>query len=181
MEQNNEIYSQTVVEFVTVAAAFCKQLESCHTIERDEFIDTFCKLLPLLYLKTAVLSTSSALNLNDENPDGFIEHPVTEDDYNYVRSHIAALMADADDYLDVFPVDFKYSDQPIRQSISENLADTYQNLRNFVEVYRHGYDEASRQALAEALSSFELEWGQKILGALRALHDAKYTTDTSTL
>ena len=81
---------------------------------------------------------------------------------------------DKDDYLDVFVEDFKYSDRPIRQTISENLADVYQNLRNFIEVYRQGYDDAMLQALSEVVVTFELEWGQKLLNALRALHDVKY-------
>ena len=34
-------------------------------------------------------------------------------------------MGDKDDYLDVFVQDMVYSDQPIKKSISEDLADIY--------------------------------------------------------
>lgn len=169
MEQNKKIYSEAVVEFVTVSAEYCKRLESCQEVERDDFVDVFCKILPLLYLKTSLVT---GLVADDE--EGFVEHPVTEEDYNYIRNCVADILADKDDYLDVFVEDFKYSDRPIRQTISENLADVYQNLRNFVEVYRQGYDDATQQALSEVTLSFELEWGQKLLNALRALHDVKY-------
>ena len=36
-------------------------------------------------------------------------------------------MGDKDDYLDVFVQDMVYSDQPIKKSISEDLADIYQD------------------------------------------------------
>ena len=114
------------------------------------------------------------VGLVSDEEEGFVEHPVTENDYNYVRNCVADLLMDKDDYLDVFVEDFKYSDRPIRQTISENLADVYQNLRNFIEVYRQGYDDAMLQALSEVVVTFELEWGQKLLNALRALHDVKY-------
>lgn len=169
MEQNKKIYSEAVVEFVTVSAEYCKRLESCQEVERDDFVDVFCKILPLLYLKASLVT-----GLVSDEEEGFVEHPVTEEDYNYIRTCVADILADKDDYLDVFVEDFKYSDRPIRQTISENLADVYQNLRNFVEVYRQGYDDATQQALSEVTVAFELEWGQKLLNALRALHDIKY-------
>ena len=169
MEQDKKIYSEAVVEFVTVSAEYCKRLETCQKFGQDDFIDVFCKILPLLYLKASLL-----VGLVSDEEEGFVEHPVTENDYNYVRNCVADLLMDKDDYLDVFVEDFKYSDRPIRQTISENLADVYQNLRNFIEVYRQGYDDAMLQALSEVVVTFELEWGQKLLNALRALHDVKY-------
>ena len=169
MEQDKKIYSEAVVEFVTVSAEYCKRLETCQEFGLDDFIDVFCKILPLLYLKASLL-----VGLVSDEEEGFVEHPVTENDYNYVRNCVADLLMDKDDYLDVFVEDFKYSDRPIRQTISENLADVYQNLRNFIEVYRQGYDDAMLQALSEVVVTFELEWGQKLLNALRALHDVKY-------
>lgn len=169
MEQDKKIYSESVVEFVTVSAEYCKRLEFCRETDQDGFVDVFCKILPLLYLKTSLL-----VGLVTDEDEGFVEHPVTEDDYNYVRNCVADVLAGKDDYLDVFVEDFKYSDRPIRQTISENLADIYQNLRNFIEVYRQGYDDAMLQALSEVVVTFELEWGQKLLNALRALHDVKY-------
>ena len=41
-------------------------------------------------------------------------------------------MGDKDDYLDVFVQDMVYSDQPIKKSISEDLADIYQDLKDFI-------------------------------------------------
>jgi hypothetical protein len=84
-------------------------------------------------------------------------------------------MKEKDDYLDVFVEDFKYSDQAVLCTVSENLADIYQTVRNTVEVFREGYEEAMEVAVVEAIDSFEHYWGQRLLNALRALHDARYS------
>ena len=88
-----------------------------------------------------------------------------------MRTTVARILSDKDDFLDVFVEDFKYSEHPVLCTISENLADVYQQLRELVENFREGYEEAMRVALYETLEEFELQWGQKLLNALRALHD----------
>lgn len=80
-------------------------------------------------------------------------------------------MADKDDFLDVFVEDFKYSEQPVLCTVSECLADIYQQLRELVETFREGYEEAMEVALAEVVEEFRMQWGQKLLNALRAIHD----------
>lgn len=171
MEEDNKkyIYSRPVLDFVTVCVEFCKQLEQCHSMERSEFIRIMRGLLPMLYLKISMLKQ------NTEDSDGYWnEETVTEEDYNYVRSGISSVMGDKDDYLDVFVKDFKYSDRPVLRTISEDLADLYQALRNFIEPYRSECEEATEVALQEITETFRSAWGQTALNALRALHDAEF-------
>lgn len=49
------IFDRNVIEFVTVAAEFCKFIEQSEESKRKDFVDTILKLLPLLYLKTSML------------------------------------------------------------------------------------------------------------------------------
>ena len=84
-----------------------------------------------------------------------------------------------DDFLEVHVADFKFSEQPILCTVSENLADIYQSLRDLVEIFREGYDEAMQVALHEASTEFRLTWGQALLNALRALHDVRYNVGQS--
>jgi hypothetical protein len=42
------IFERNSVEFVTVAAQFCNFLENAQDMEREEFVDTALKMLPLL-------------------------------------------------------------------------------------------------------------------------------------
>ena len=70
--------------------------------------------------------------------------------------------------------DMAYSDTPIKSSVSECLADIYQDVKDFVSVYRLGFDETMYVALAACEENFALYWGQKLVNTLRALHDVKY-------
>ncbi len=166
-KSDNTIYSRDVIDFVTVSTEFCKYVEQCADTPRSGFVDVMRKLLPMLYLKASLVAIPVP-------EGGFVEHPVTEEDYDYVRHSVAAVMKDYDDYLDVFVEDFKYSDTPVRRQVSEDLADIYQALRNFVEVFRQGYEEAMQVALSEVIGQFELSWGQNLLNALRVLHDVRF-------
>ena len=89
----------------------------------------------------------------------------------YGRRGRAAIMRDADDYLDVFVESFRYSDAPVVCTVSESLADVYQALRNMVETFRSEIDEAMEVALFDCLEDFKLRWGQLLLGATRAIHE----------
>jgi nitrate/nitrite-specific signal transduction histidine kinase len=71
--------------------------------------------------------------------------------------------------------DFKYSEQPILCTISENLADVYQALRNLLEIFRSNYEDAMQVALYDTVEEFKLYWGQTLLNALKALHDVRFS------
>ena len=166
--EESQIYSPKTLEFITVASEYCKALEHCREFEQHEFIDVMRNLLPMVYLKVSLIGEI-------EEADGYNEPKVTEDDYNYVRSGVAAVLAEKDDYLDVFVEDFKYSEQPILCTISENLADIYQALRNLLEVFRSNYEDAMQVALYDTVEDFNLYWGQTLLNALKALHDVRFS------
>lgn len=70
----------------------------------------------------------------------------------------------------------KYSDQPITRYISEGLADIYQDIKDFIFVFRQGVNRNMHNALATCQDNFKLYWGQKLVNTLRALHEVKYDT-----
>lgn len=162
------IFDRNVIEFVTVAAEFCKFIEQAEGSKRTEFVDTTLKLLPLLYLKASMLPPCEMMG--EEAPETF----VTEETYEIVRMNLAAILAERDDYLEVFVSDMKYSDQPITRYISEDLADIYQDIRDFIFVFRLGLNETMNDSLAICQENFRLYWGQKLVNTLRALHEVKY-------
>ena len=99
---------------------------------------------------------------------------MTEEIYEILRINLAGLMGDKDDYLDVFVQDMVYSDQPIKKSISEDLADIYQDIKDFIFVFQLGLNETMNDSLAICQENFRLHWGQKLVNTLRALHEVKY-------
>ena len=145
-DNNNPIYSRDVIELVTVAVEYCAFVEQAREKSRKQFTDVTTKILPLLYLKAAVLPQFATLQ-----EETWTEDFVTEADYDYVRAGIATVMAEKDDYLDVFVEDMSYKNETSEEDMLE--------------------------ALAEIKENFRYEWGQKLVNVLRALHEARYSEE----
>ena len=170
-KESQTIFEKNVIEFVTVAAEFCAFLERAEHMKRKAFVDTSLKILPLLYLKASLLPKCETIG--DEAPETY----VTEEIYEILRINLSGLMGDKDDYLDVFVQDMVYSDQPIKKSISEDLADIYQDIKDFIFVFQLGLNETMNDSLAICQENFGTLWGQKLVNTLRALHDVKYNQE----
>lgn len=170
-KENNPIYHRNTLEFVAVALEFCNFVEAAGSSELFDFVDKATKILPLLYLKAALLPEAEP----DEDTEP--EQTVTEEMYESVRQQIAGLLGERDTYLDTFNPDMPYSDTPIASFISENLADVYQDAGNFVALFRQENEAAMQQALALCRSNFGAYWGQPLLNALKALHTVRYTDE----
>lgn len=169
-EREDIVFSRNTVEFVTVAAEFCAYIERTNEHDRKDFVDTLLKLLPLLYIKTQMLPDEE--KISDEEQQDF----VSEDSYEIVRMTIFDLLADKDSYLDVFVSDMKYSDTPVTKSISEDIADIYQDIKNFVSLFQVGINETMHDAIIECNEHFRQYWGQTLVNTMRALHDIRYNT-----
>ena len=163
------VYSPPVIDFVTVVAETCLFLENASEGGRDEFIDKSVKILPLLYLKTSLLKVPEPVF-----GDG-AERFVTEDDYLFVKEQMEQLLGVDDTYLEVFHPDMALSDTPIAAFVSENMADIYQELKDFAANYQTADTDVMNDALVVCLEAFAEHWGQKLLNALRALHALRYS------
>ncbi len=168
---DERIYSKNIIEFVTVSAEYCAFIERTPELERDEFIDKIIKILPLLYLKATLLSPE------EPEEDTYTERFVTESMYESIRLNMESLLGEDDNYLEVFQNDMKYSDEPLAASISEGLADIYQDLKDFISIYRLGNEPQMLEALYICYENFVSYWGQQLVNVLRALHNVKYSTD----
>jgi hypothetical protein len=167
-ENTHIIYSQQVIEFTTVVAETCRFLENLMEIEKTDFIETALKLLSLLYLKTIILEIPE--NESDSARGQF----VGEEDYNFVKENIERILGDDDGFLDTFHPSMPLSDTPIAATISENLADVYQEIRDYAENYQYENEQVMKDALAVCIENFGEHWGQKLLNATRALHVIKF-------
>lgn len=168
-KESQVIFDKNVIEFVTVAAEFCAFLERAESMKRSTFVDTTLKILPLLYLKASMLPKCEMIG--DESPETY----VTEEIYEVLRINLASILAEKDDYLEVFLPDMAYSDEPIKKNISEDLADIYQDIKDFIFVFQLGLNETMNDSLAICQENFGMLWGQKLVNTLRALHDVKYS------
>lgn len=165
------VYSRDSIEFVTVAVQYCAYLENFEAVTESDLTDKLTKILPLLYLKASLVPETDTVN--DEEP----EISVTEGDYNYISSKLYNVFLNNDTYLEVFLQDMKYSETPISASISEDLADIYQDLKNFATIFERGITENMNDALYACMENFRAYWGQKLVNVLRALHSLKYSEE----
>lgn len=165
---HNIVYSKDVIEFVTVANEFCNYLESFDNVPLEDVLSKLQKFLPLLYLKGSLLPiVESAF---DETNEKF----VTEQDWDFINDKLKNIIKSADEYLEVFDKRMNESDTPVISSISENIADIYQDLKDFLMLYRIGTIEFMNDAIWECVDNYKIYWGQKTVNVLRAIHHLLY-------
>jgi len=170
-KEENPIYAHQTIEFVTVALEYCTMVENINNINQFDFINKAIKILPLLYLKATLLPQIEVIE------DIELEQAVTENMYESVRVQIAELLGNKDSFLETFHTDIQYSDTPIISFISENLSDVYQDIGNFIFLFRQGNEEIMRNAIALCFNNFQKFCGQQLLNALKALHATFYNDE----
>jgi hypothetical protein len=168
------VLSKYTEDFVRVALEFCVLVEKTKLNEKDEFVSNMVKVLPLLYLKVSIIPPFS------EDYDSDLETGVTEEMYEQVENSLSVLLGEDNLYLETFHPDIKLSDSPIAVKISEDLADIYQDLGNFISVFKNGQKETMNDSLALCIRNFEKYWGQRLVNTLRALHYIKYNDEITT-
>lgn len=163
------VYSRNVVEFTAAANEFCKYAEHSPEIKGDELLRILQRLLPYLYLKASLLPL-----LEPYFEDGN-EKFVTESDWFRIHDVLRDKFGSADDYLEVFDDKINDSEGPVISSLSENMADIYQDLKDFLLLYQTGTPEVMNDAVWECRLNFENFWGQKLANSLRAIHKFIYS------
>lgn len=163
--------SQSVADFVTVVSEYCLFVENTPRFAKKDFLDKARKLLPLLYLKGSLLPKLDSV-FDNEN-----EKFVTEEDWSMIQSAVQKKLGFHDEYRDVFdPLTHEQLEQSTA-SISDNLADIYQDLKNFITLYSIGTEEIMNDALWDCQLNFEEFWGQKLLNSLKAIHTVYFGED----
>lgn len=164
------VYSKNTLEFLAVAKSYCDVLENPEQLEKDKLLEILLRLLPLLYLKGSLLPEVEPI---DEEG---LETYATEMQYSLLAGSLAALFGEDDAYLEVYHPDIALADGAFAASVSERLADLWQEMYDFVEVFRQGYEDVMSDALYSCRERFAQEWGPGLLHVLRALHAIKYSS-----
>ncbi len=168
-KKSDPVYSRNVVDFVAAANEFCKYAEHASEIKGEEMLNILQRILPYLYLKASLLP---ALEPFFENGN---EKFVTETDWFRIHDSFREKFGTADDYMEVFDEKINESEGPVTSSLSENMADIYQDLKDFLLLYQTGTREVMNDAVWECRMNFENFWGQKLTNAMRAIHKFIYS------
>jgi len=163
------VYSRNVVEFVAVANEFCKYAEHAGELKGDELLKILQRIMPMMYIKASLLPALEPFF--EEGNEKF----VTESDWVRINESLRNKFGTADDYLEVFDEKLSESEGPVVSSISENLADIYQDIKDFLLLYQTGTPEVMNDAVWECRMNFENFWGQKLVNSMRAIHRFIYS------
>jgi hypothetical protein len=158
-----------VVEFVAVANEFCKYTEHASQLKGEELLKILQRILPLMYLKASLLPQLEPFF--EEGNEKF----VTETDWIEINNTLKEKFGTADDYLEVFDDKIKETEGPVVSGISENMADIYQDMKDFLLLYQTGTPEVMNDAVWECRMNFESFWGQKLVNSMRAIHKFIYS------
>ena len=167
--QEETVYSRNVIEFTAVAHEFCKHAEQAEKIKGDDLLRIFQRLLPLMYLKASLLPALEPF-FEDGN-----EKFVNEADWVRINEKLSGKFGTADDYIDIGDENSTEAGSPVVVTISENLADIYQDVKDFLLLYETGTEEVMNDAVWECRMNFENIWGQKLVNALKAIHRFVYS------
>ena len=166
MENENMLspeISVNVLELLRVAHEYCIFAENADVKKAEEIFDFFRKLGPLLYLKGALLPS-----VEPEFPEAN-ERFVTEEEWQAIFNEFRSRLMKADEF---YHVDHEegVEYEAIKASLSENFADVYQDLKDFLLLYQKNTRDARQNAVHECRMLFEYRWGVKILENLRYVH-----------
>jgi hypothetical protein len=175
MEQEEIIqepaYSPFVLEFLAVAHKFCVFIEEVHKHSLDQVRDYLHKALPLLYVRGTVLPVIAIVELEMN------EKYVTEEQWQFTFNELREKFGTDDEYW------FVENDNPhndlIKGSISDNLADIYQDMKDFVILYQKPMRDAKVAAVWEIRQLFRSHWGFRVVNVLKVLHYQLFSDENS--
>ena len=164
----NTVFLPVIIDFVKVTLEYCSLVEQAKEHDKKYLINRLTSLLPLIYLNISLIPEM------DEYHESDLNVKVDEALYTQMMESIADILGEDDLYLETFHPDMQFSDTPVAVKISENIADIYQDLGNFIAVFKNGEQETMNDSLFVCIQNFREYWGQRLVNALRAVHHLKY-------
>ena len=169
-EENNLpdklIYTTEVIDFVTVANEYCLLLEGLNELTREQFIEQSYKLLTLLHLKAVILPKPE--DIENAETEAFMN----EADWHFIDTGISTKLGSHETFNEL--IEPGTPDTPVNISLSECMTDTYQELKDFTQLYQFGNEDAITEGLWECKNNFELIWGPRIIIVMKEFHNLVY-------
>ncbi len=155
--------TKPVLETVAVAQEFCNYLDSCEANSVKGIIEFMHRILPLLYLKGTFLP-----GVEVEYPEAN-ERFVTQEQWENIFTMLRDKFGRDDEYWIINP-ELLNENEPVKASMAENIADLYQDMKDFVLLFKKN-THASRQNATEACRLlFQTHWGMRIGNLLPKIH-----------
>ena len=166
---DNQVIQKNIAEFFTVSVEFCAFLNKSEKFSRADFIDKSIKITTLLYLKASMIDA-----IQDDN-SGYVDKYVNEAEYNKIHALVSEKIGVHETYFDITDSVGFDSGESVNVSITECFADIYQDVMNFVFLYRDFEDEDRIIAVADCIANFKIFWGIRALRLISELHLIRYS------
>ncbi len=161
------LYSRKVLEMITVANEYCLFLEKADRYTLDELLSFAQKIIPLIYLKSALLPGTE---VSDEDA---VEHYVTEEQWETMFNILHTAFGSADEFYYI-DLNEKSHNDPVKGSLAECFTDTYQDLKDFLMLYQNPVRTFKENAVKECKRLFETRYGMRLINAHAAVHAILY-------
>ena len=155
--------SKPIIEMVTVANEFCYYIDTAEDKSKKGVFEFIHRILPLLYLKGTLLP-----DIQPEYPEAS-ERFVTQENWETVFTMLRDKFGKDDEYWIIDP-QYINETEPLKASISENLADIYQDMKDFIMLFQKNTHAARECAIADFKLLFGSHWGYNIGNVITRIH-----------
>ncbi|MDP2724242.1 MAG: DUF5063 domain-containing protein [Bacteroidales bacterium] len=163
MSSEDKTISAPIIEMLTVANEYCFFLDHAEEKKKEQLLVFMQRILPLLYLKGSLLP-----GIEPEYPEAN-ELFVTEELWESVFTNLRKILGDEDEFMIIDP-QYINDTEPLKASISENLSDVYQDLKDFLWLYQRNTHAARENAANNCEKLFATHWGFRIGNVLGRIH-----------
>jgi len=154
------IESKQLADMITVAFEFCTYIEQNNMLDKEEVLVYLGSVLPLLYLKGTLLP------IPEQQYDYQAERFVTEELWENVYNAFQTLLGEDN----IYTIWNKELNEAYEQSLSENIADLYQDTKDFILLYTNHSYHAKMSAVSMFAELFQTRWGHIIASMLGHIH-----------
>lgn len=155
-------------ELLTLGNEFCYFVENQSKYEEEYRLTFLQRALPALYLKGSLLPDLA------ECDESFMQRYVTEENYEILFNEMRKVLGKND----LFHTADSLTGDLIEHSLSENLCDLYQDMKDLVLSFSKGFEAGKKCSAYYAKKWFAKRWGASIVRALPIIHELLSDLDT---
>ena len=159
--------SKSVIEMATVANEFCYFFETLEKKDKETILDFTQRILPLLYLKGTLLP-----EVTPNNPEAN-ERFVTEEQWERIFTELRDKFGKDDEFWVIDP-QYINETEPLKASLSENIADIYQDMKDFLTLLQKNTLAARENAISECSILLGNHWGYRVGNIFSRIHHLIY-------
>lgn len=162
IDNTDILKSKPVIELLTVANEYCYLIENIEKYKNEDILPIIQKLGTLLYLKGSVLP-----DIEPED-DSAKESYFTEEEWTILELKLKDKFAKQNTIW--FPPTTLSKEIAIERTLSENITDVYQDLKDFLVLFQKNISSSQECAIAMCKELYEQRWGAELLQIVTHIH-----------